>query len=509
MYCAGYGDIGWADDFPYSHMPLPGGSEPDFFDCKGPPITAWGQVPEAFAEHFRAVNGRAIHIFSFTIALVPARVLCLLHTLAFAGMFSGLMRLAFGYEWRRHYLALIILIILGWLTLPWHDNLASADYFMNYVWASALNLIFLSLVLYPPKKAGKISSGKTFLCVLGAAAAMMHEGMSVAISASLLWIVFKRKGRDSLPLYFYMLFSLVPILSPALWQLADRRNQTPFSAHFFKHTIGADIIIVYIAALITCLKSWKKRHIGLERIVIWSCVAVTLALSFISHQGGRALWLAIALSLASLLSDARMRIPAKVKQVSSVVLSIGLLLWMSLLCAWQYHASMERNRLMALLAAGKTPVVTDLTEPEDMPWLLLHTVSHVNGDETIRSNIAAHLYGDAYKPLPIIPRSWQKKGLENLPLVAGNIGARTDRNFLFLSPRPIKTAILTHNDKTGNPGAALNPLREMLRMKNPMPTEEVRIECERLSEDTWLCRPLNPSPVLAGFPVTRIDSCPP
>lgn len=500
MWCASLDGIGWADDFPYSHMPLEGGSEPDFFDCKGEVLTGFSQVPEACLRHYMVVNGRLANLLAFGVLLLPGWCVFLLNSLAFAGMLLGILRLTFGREWGRHYLALLLAAIALWVALPWQDNLASQDYFMNYVWSSALNLLFLSLLFCPSPRIGVVK-----LCLLGAIAATMHEGMSVAICAGLLIMLFARKRESSLaPLLVYMLFSLWPLLSPGIWALAGKRTSVPFDLHFFTHTIALAAWPVVVAGLLTVWNALRNHSFTRRSLVVWCIILTAIAICIVSHQGGRALWLPLCLSIVVILSLVRPRLSVRWKRASTAVSFAALMIWGLWVCAWQYYASRERNLLIAELRGGSDIVYIDLLQPDEMPWLLMGTVAYVNGDQTVRSNIAAHLYGDAWRVLALLPRDWQGKQIEELPSIPGTAGAH-GLPYMFLTRRPVKEARYIHDPSRAST-VARNPLKSVRSYIKSDPREEtILMENRQLSDSLWVCRPLYIAPSLVGVQVVQID----
>lgn len=501
MYCAQAGGAGWADDFPYSHTLLPGSSENDFFNCAGPHLTSAAQLPEAFSGHYHAVNGRLANMLAFTFSLLPTLLTVILHGAAFIVMLAAMLRLSFGPEWRRHYLALALIAAGVWVILPWHENLASSDYYINYVWSAGLNLMFLSLTLRP-----SLRMPQSVLCVMAAAAALMHEGMSAAIDTGIFIFILINRGNyiNLPPLCIYMLFSLVPLMSPGIWELAGRRTSEAYTLGFFYRTLGIKLMAVWITAGVALLRFVKRRKFDREEIVIWTTIFTGIAVCIVARQGGRALWLPLALSISLMLRYVQPHLSRRTKMAATILCAIIFCGWGSLLCSWQYYASCERNTLLAGLRAGRNVIYMDLIMPDELPWPLMLTVSHVNGDQTIRANLSAEVYADDKHTFAVLPSSWKNKKFTQIPAIPGNANARGGA-YTFLAERPIREALYTHRTAAGT--VALNPLLSLpKRLFHETASQQVLIESTPVSPGLWVCRPIFSAPSLLGFPVVAIDT---
>lgn len=501
MHCNIASGFGWADDFPYSHIPVKAGDEAQFFNCAGPRLDSCSLLPEAFAGHYMAVNGRLANMLAFTLHLLPPLLRSLLHALAFALMLASMMRLAFGVGWKSHYLAVILAACCVWIVLPWHENLASECYYVNYVWSSALNLLFLSLLLHPSRRIPLPA-----MCLLGASAAMMHEGMGAAMDAGMIFIAWKRRNHINLPpLCIYILFSLIPLLSPGIHALAGARTETEYAGNFFSYIIGVRLFIIWLAALPALFRLLLRHELSSREGAIWVIILAGIAIGIFSRQGGRALWLPMTLAISLIFSYVRPVMSRRLKAPLAAALLLLMTTWGVWLCAWQYYASCERDALIAALKAGADKVIyMDLLQPDELPWPLLLTVSHVNGNQTIRANIQAEVFRDDRRAFAVLPAAWRGRTLSDLPAIEGTAGARGSA-YNFISPRPLTRAIYTHSASC--PGTALNPLYALPRRLFPSTMSQcVQIESVQTAPGEWVCRPLLYARSLLGFHVERIDT---
>lgn len=504
MYCNIASGSGWADDFPYSRLPIHAGTEDDFFNCAGPRLDSLSHLPEAFKEHYMAVNGRLANMLSFTLRLLPPLLRALLHAMAFALMLASMMRLAFGPGWKSHYLAVILAACCVWAVLPWQENLASECYYVNYVWSAALNLMFLSLLLEPSGRFPRWA-----ICLLGAFAAMMHEGIGAAMDAGMILIACQRRNHINLPpLCIYILFSLLPLLSPGIRALAGMRAEAEYASNFFSYILGVRLIIIWAAALPAIFRLLFRHEFSSREAVIWAIIFTGIAIGILSRQGGRALWLPMTLAISLVFHYARPVVSLRLKTAMALTAALIFSIWGAWLCAWQYYASCERDTLLAALrAAGDKVIYMDLLQPDELPWPLLLTVSHVNGDQTIRANLQAEVFRDARHSMAVLPAAWRDRQLSQLPAIEGTAGAH-GMPYTFLSTRPLTRALYTHSASSA--GVALNPLYALPRRLFPSTMcQIVQIESVQTAPGEWVCRPMLYARSLLGFPVVRIDTVSP
>lgn len=499
MWCAGSGGTGWADDFPYSRMPMPGGSEQDFFDCKGAPLTSPLSLPQAWAEHYRTVNGRAANMLAFACLMLPLPLAAALHAVSFALLLLAMMRLSFGIGWRRHTLALACMVAAVWIILPWHEQMASQDFFINYVWSCALSLSWFSLLLLPPGRPRPVA-----FCLLGAAAAMMHEGIGVAMCAGLILLLPRLRGYRLTAAVIYMAASLVPLCSPGIWDLAGRRGAAEYAYNFFNYVVGIRLLPVWCAIALSLWCAVRHRRVSREDAALWVIIITGIAIGVFSHQGGRAFWLPLTLSIILVARCLHPRLLGAVKiSLTCLIVAAGTL-WGLWLCSWQYYASRERDRVLAQINAGATIIYDDLLQPDSLPWALMHTVAYVNGDQTYRSNMVASACGDASRPIALLPRSWHNVTSPVLPRINGSAGAR-GQAYIFLTTSPMREAIYTHD--TGAEGSvALNPLYALKSRLSGACVQKVQLECVAVGGKLYACRPIVYARSLLGLPVTRIDT---
>lgn len=489
MYIAGGG--GWADDFPYRHLPQAGA---DFFDAAGPAINSLLELPRAWSAHFLLVNGRLANMLTFLVLMLPGALQALLHAGAFFLLVYSIMRLSFGSHWQRHWCAAAFLIGMIWIVLPWNDCMASGCYYINYVWSSALNLAFLSLIIRRESRPGAA------LFILAIAASLMHEGISLTIDIFLVLFAL-RKPSIRLISIVYICCSLLPLLSPALYQLAEQRYQLPLTGYVIRLLIGKKIYTFVLAAIISALTIYKKKFtmlMGGE----WLMIIAGIGIALMVRMSGRVFFWPLLIALVVIIQSLRLQLKPWLKITLTCFFTLITTLWLLLLCAWQYEGSRQRDEIMNQLRHGHDIIYMNLTEASQIPWILMQTPAFPTSDITYRANMAAEAFGDANHVIALLPRAWAGKNLNELPPIKGSAAAHGNSD-IFLVKKPAESFLITYG-----PGKAPshNPLDNNKRQAGN--TEEIKGECKQINDTLYAIRPWLRFPALRGMPAARIDTIP-
>ena len=118
-------------------------------------------------------------------------------------------------------ISMAVMVSMIVLILPWYDQIFNVTFRLNYVWASALVLLFLSYFLNIKEDVSRLK--KICIILLALIASMMHEGASVPICLGI--IVQLILQRTQLPLWkkvAYVVFVLGAVLLVATPGLNSR-----------------------------------------------------------------------------------------------------------------------------------------------------------------------------------------------------------------------------------------------------------------------------------------------
>ncbi len=205
------------DDFVYLHEFV--GDEPfsvTFNYSEGGAITTLPQLFSSIGKHYLYwTNGRLGSALIFAANLWPFWLTAAMSAGALVAMFMLVMRLGLGHGWSRRPLSCMLITLMLWWLLPWHEFMLAQAYAINYVWAGALYLWFLLLLL--------TGRGRLWcVCLLGFVASTMHEGLSMTLDVVLLCMCVRElvrhgwQNRLMLPSIVFALGSLTVLLSPSV-----------------------------------------------------------------------------------------------------------------------------------------------------------------------------------------------------------------------------------------------------------------------------------------------------
>ena len=274
-----------------------------------------------------------------------------------------------------------VLMIVG---LPWIDTIFVRDYSLNYIWASAVTLIFLWLL-------NAVSHGRKLLVpaiVMAVIAGGWHEGFSSATLCGLALLVIIRKFR--LPWKFYAV-TVIYLFSDILFMLSPglvRRAAAAVTAndHSMVHMRTAAIIIfdIFLAAILIILSlTGKSKKQGLKRlqsvfntpsvIVCIGIIAAGFAIGFLSTNTLRSFFWpdlgAVMLAVRLIVETGKMahigRWPVRFASVILIALCTAQTVYSII---WQARYKKETDEIIALLNKSDTGTVFyDIKLPPSPP----------------------------------------------------------------------------------------------------------------------------------------------
>lgn len=372
MLCARGTGVGWMDDYAYSLTFEPQETYNDVvFFCynDGERINSLRDSLVSSWWHYQVVNARLANMLMFFYWHLPVWLAILLQGLCYGAMVAGIMKLASGKEWLRRPLALVLIMMFAWAVFPWDDLYASADYMLNYVWSGAACVWSLWAVLNYKSKLRWL-----WLVI---PAAMMHEGLSAATDVGMLVHVllhrkmyFRHPRRVVLPLAF-ALFSLVILLSPSTFAVSASKDWSNLNSEFFLRSVLYPNVVMLAVAVVYLVQYLRGKHYKCAAIYL-SVMATSIAISFVSVQTGRALWMAYIMSAVMLVQMcARIRLGRRPALGLAGVLTALLCFWGYQVCAMQWSATCEREAVKEELRRGHPEgryVLQNVTSYKDVPW---------------------------------------------------------------------------------------------------------------------------------------------
>jgi len=518
------------DDLFYSHRfdAYPGMSAAEnsnmFGNCRGPEISDLTDVAISVKNHYLYFNNaRFANSLAFLSNLVPHWLTDAVSALMFAVMIVMLSRFGFGRGLTPA--RTMATVTASALLLSWAGPMMTADFLMNYLWAAAITLVWLWLLVGREK-------GTTLWIMLPLSflAGGMHEAFTLAFGAAaavtLLQTGRLKNPRKMAPLALYLIVVGVITLSPSLLRRLSEAAATE-SVDLTSPVVIATIILSYAGAVAAVMATAAavvshradRRAILRETLPFFAAIMVNTAISLVSSNfEGRTAWPAnlagiIIIFRAARLSDIKVTIPMKTTLVSAFILWM---LTVTGLTIAQYRKSRYLKSFQeTLAAAAESPAVYfDLQPDSPLPFFLepfttgsLYVSMYAR--QQPRNGTAKAVIPLRYKGLPP----------DSLPLIPGTAGVRGQFPW-FLTDRGIcpDWLLLTFGVQRDDATAVQRVpfVREIIgvlhgkRIINPDLTRVTVLTTEPIAGlegwSTIFC--LDYSPLYNGRQITRVDTIP-
>lgn len=513
-----------------------------FWACEGEPIETWNDVWDSIVNHYLAINGRLSNMIALASTMFPSWAIDLAHAFLYTLLLLQILKII-DREWRWRPLLTLAVAASLWIVLPWEDSLASSDYTMNYVWASAINLLFINK-LQKFKSSTNNHPRIISLSVLALAAGMIHEGFSIPIFTALMvleaidFVYNRQKWHQNksrfLILTLYLLGAIIVVASPGLWLLLDMRKSWHPDTKFFIYTLGVRLWPMYLMLLLTIVTAnimKQERKELIYRNIFWFvAVLVCCYISLKSVQGGRALWMAYLASAigcwnaVALLTRGRfqknwMKLSGKIIFIFGLFLFSG---WLLTLAYYQNKATNEQAIVeQELIKTRNNIVYADVMVQGDIPWWLFEIPQHINNAGCgSRMFLHASVMKSEEPRLMIFPKRYQTIPFDSIPLIGGNAGLRGDYPTFYSDKRLSSptTLLLYGNPDRFKPTGSVNPVyglpRTLANLKGEVADtlkvtrnlEETYSVCH--GDTTWFYRVIYVGRSLSGLRLLGIDTIP-
>ncbi len=357
------------DDLAYLHRVV----EADYWAVGGGLIEGAADLWQSVRAHYALVNSRLANLLALAVLQLPRGAQAAMCGAAAAALLGALV--ALGGARRRA--AAPAAAALMWLALPWHDGLASVDFEINYVWASALALWVLAAAYRGRPRWALAAVAGAFL------AGWMHEGIAVMAGAWLACLWMQARG---------MARRRVAVLAVALAAgfAVNLAGATTTRAMLAMGQGGGIPAVQWMrAGLVQMWPLWLaaagavalRKRPGLWRRLAAPAAAavVSLAMCAVLRVLGRAAWgvnLAAAVMLLMELQELRgCRRPGARRAWLAAAVAVYAL-WLGHLVAWQARIGAEEREMARLAAGAAGDVRLAVTPACDIPFTLMGIVQH-------------------------------------------------------------------------------------------------------------------------------------
>lgn len=378
------------------------------------------KLPSFVAHHWLYVNGRfANDLAALFLGLFPQRLCALM-----AGGMTGLMLmmvLQHAGIWCRKGWQTLATVVIGiyMFIFPWWDTMLYIDCNFNYVWSTALPLVFLWLLWNPQLLTGAGKTAFFGVVVFAFLAGGMHEAATAPLCAGLLWWVWQAHAWRGLPrrsrvlMVMFFAGAAVVALSPGILMRASSlgRPDDVLPVLLLKSVPFTLVLIVWL--LVELLRSrLSRRRLWLRMRTRWGVwiVASLASMCLVALGGivGRSGWFSqtyAIIAMVLLLRRTRWRVGERSGAVVSAVIALLIIVHGATLSVRLFKAgNADRAMRAAIAGSNDNCVFFDLPKGDDEPWWTLGRVRVMKPYDTYTRHFIGFWYGKDFQPV-ILPRA--------------------------------------------------------------------------------------------------------
>lgn len=417
-----------------------------FENCDGDEITSWSQVMESIKHHNRYWNNnRLANSLTFVVTMMPNWFVDAIHVLMWMLMILFILKSVSG-DWRLRPLLVVGVLWSVWIVLPWHDQMASGNYQINYVWSTALNLVFL------------YSFNRTSLmgCLTALPASLMHEGFSVPISMGVLLLMCQRVKIDKtmlsdkkmlLSIVLYLVGTLFVVFGPAIQNrfasISANEDVFSFNAFVYKFFIREPILLISLGLVIVyqikC--GFKSLKDFFRAETLWIIIALTSMLIWMLIDGTeRQIWIGY---VAFIIFDWRLitRLTCRneansiVRSTIALILGLMQMLWLLKIADYQKKACEEIVRIEEAMKSTVSELLyVDTYSPSWLPWWVLDIPEYYHGrNPQLRAEHYAWQRRGWNEAMITLPQKYQGFDYDSLPAIEGTASLKGVFPFYYSS----------------------------------------------------------------------------
>ncbi len=331
------------------------------------------QWPRWCGSHWLTNNGRLANYLMPILGLLPH----LLVSVICAAMLGLMYRAALALTGSRNVMVNVLFVTAVSFVLPWWDSMFIFDCQLNYVWASALVLTSVWMILkIEPRQPWWFVALTALICFCGG---MMHEAASMPVCAGLLlYIILNRANVTRVQMWLSLAFAVgtcLALFSPGIILRAASGSEPDDTMLWL--LLKSDVVaaLLWVALGVAALS--RKGRVAVGRLLrsplgIWAVAAlVGIPVSVGSGIVGRSGWFAELAALIVIFGIVGQTIKRSWRAVSMAA-SLVVIAQLIGIFAWQRKLNDE----FALFAeryvrSDDGTVFLDYTRDDQLPWWAL------------------------------------------------------------------------------------------------------------------------------------------
>lgn len=464
----------WSDDwfYLYAYCNDPGVG---FLRPSKEVIETLGDAWESISRHYMLFNSRLANLTMYLTDLLPQPVTDVINGLMITAMLTLIIINANGVNGLRSPIKATLTATLMWVIMPWHDNLVSIDFQINYVWSSVFALTFFYIY---QRQADTLRGLAWWMAAIfvAVAAGWMHEGFSIPMAAGCLWLLLRDRStsrRNRVLLFGALCLGLCLALGPGTFDRIFNGNEIQFDISVYQWFISRALLGTFplfapiaAAAWVWAAKGGEtaKRLIGQQSA--WIVIAITsFLLGCAVTRLDRTLWImdisAIVITMRFL---AELSLPKVAKRLLVGTLTAANVLFLIFLCRWQMVMAAEQQQMIDLrVNEGVRTLYTSMPMADDAPWYTLGIPHRHNATNRLAQyTFSAVLDTNNNVFYPVLPISCKGKPFEQWPKIAGDNPFRGEYPALYSTDSLTCTITL----EVGEPLPSMSPANRLLALIN-------------------------------------------
>lgn len=398
------------------------------------PSAAHGFSFDAWLGHIKLMylenNGRLANILAPVGAwLLPQWLRALLTGLCAAWIFYMVAAIACDGRPRwRGVLGLWALSLVAW---PWRDRLMFWDYALNYLFASALLLPFLSLFCKKRLPDGMAAVGA--LC--GFFGAWMHDGSAVCMAAAVFFLALRRRFRLSRGQWVMaaalLLGSVAVLASPGEWQRASGEVGSVSLLRNLLVSLRIEPLVWLLFLLLGYLAVFRRdllrKFLGDELLLGTALMALfSFLMSVVLDPSGRYGWQAevfVSAALLGLWNMAGHRLSPSLKTTLAVVSALLAGVVMVSAVLFQHRLWEENNEILSEAESSPTGTVFRyVLSKADEPLTALRLPATEVWANSFQMACANALRCQRGRMVAVVPERFRDFSVDSLRMLEGDAG---------------------------------------------------------------------------------------
>ena len=342
----------------------------------------------------------------------------------------------------------IFLVAMMMLLLPWHSEIFIGDVSLNYIWATPINLIFLTLFLENRKY--KLI-GYAALALLSFVAGSMHEGMALPLFFGLGIYYLPKLNKVSKAQWVmtvcYFLGICLIFSSPGIW---ERNSELGSRVLTLKHIIVTFtfyqpattlLFITVVSSLFT-----RQGRMALCRLIKTEWIVYVLAMLAASaiqlHLAGSARcgWYPQVFSIIALVMylDNLFTKETMAMHILSAFVGVVTIISLCYSVVWSKKMGDDAREITAqFISSNDGTVFYDFKTDDDLPFLALGKPLPLWIHTKLALEQFNDYYGTEHKRLSLVPESLRDADLSKAERIDGNANVMRIKSYLFVEANKV------------------------------------------------------------------------